>query len=195
MTAMIRVTDTAQDYFRRLMEQQGLDDVGLRMLVSQPGTPAADCQLAFCPEGEQTAEDVVVPLDGFNLYIDAGSAPWLDDAVVDYETDDLGGQISVKAPNIKGGAPEDDASLAERVDYVLQAEVNPTVAAHGGRVALVEVTTDNVVVLQFGGGCHGCGMVDVTLKQGIEKTLKERVPEIAGVRDVTDHATGENPYY
>lgn len=192
---MIRVSDTAQDYFRRLMKQQGLDDVGLRMLVSQPGTPAADCQLAFCPEGEQVANDVVVPLDGFNLYIEAGSASWLDDALVDYETDDLGGQISVKAPNIKGEQPDDDAALAERVDYVLQAEINPAVAGHGGVVTLVEVTTDNIVVLQFGGGCHGCGMVDVTLKEGIEKTLKERCPEIAGVRDVTDHTTGQNPYY
>ena len=192
---MIRVSDTAQDYFRRLMEQQGLDDVGLRMLVSQPGTPAADCNLAFCPEAEKAADDVVVPLDGFNLYIDADSAPWLDDALVDYETDDLGGQISVKAPNIKGERPDEDAALAERVDYVLQAEINPAVAGHGGVVTLVEVTTDNIVVLQFGGGCHGCGMVDVTLKEGIEKTLKERVPEIAGIRDATDHAAGQNPYY
>ena len=86
-------------------------------------------------------------------------------------------------------------ALAERVDYVLQAEINPAVAGHGGVVTLVEVTADNMVVLQFGGGCHGCGMVDVTLKEGIEKTLKERVPEIAGVRDVTDHAAGQNPYY
>lgn len=192
---MIRVSDTAQDYFRRLMEQQGLDDVGLRMLVSQPGTPGADCQLAFCPEGEQESDDVIVPLEGFNLYIDATSAPWLDDAMVDYESDDLGGQISVKAPNIKGEAPDGSASLADRVDYVLQAEINPAVASHGGVVTLVEVTTENVVVLQFGGGCHGCGMVDVTLKEGIEKTLKERVPEIEAVRDVTDHSTGENPYY
>jgi Fe/S biogenesis protein NfuA len=192
---MISVTETAQDYFRRLMEQQGLDDVGLRMLVSQPGTPAADCQLAFCPEGEQESDDVIVPLEGFNLYIDATSAPWLDDAKVDYETDDLGGQISVKAPNIKGEPPDGAASLADQVDYVLQAEINPAIAAHGGVVTLVEVTTDNTVVLQFGGGCHGCGMVDVTLKEGIEKTLKERVPEIEAVRDVTDHATGENPYY
>ena len=193
---MIKVSDTAQDYFRRLMEQQGLEDVALRMLVSQPGTPAADCQLAFCPEGEQASDDVVVSLDGFDLYIDADSAPWLDDARVDYETDDLGGQISVKAPNIKGEPPDEAASsVAQRVDYVLQEEINPSVAAHGGVVTLVEVTTENVVVLQFGGGCHGCGMVDVTLKEGIEKTLKERVPEIVGVRDATDHATGENPYY
>lgn len=192
---MIQVSDSAQQYFLRLMEQQDLEDVALRMLVIQPGTPAADCQLGFCSEGEQASDDVTVPLAGFNLYIDAASAPWLDDALVDYEPSDLGGQITVKAPNIKGQAPGADAPLAERVDYVLQSEINPMVAAHGGIVTLVDVTEDRTVVLQFGGGCHGCGMVDVTLKQGIETTLRERIPEIAGVRDVTDHAAGENPYY
>lgn len=192
---MISVSESAQDYFRHLMEQQDLEDVALRMHVSSPGTPAADCQLGFCEEGEQAADDVRVGLSGFNLYVDAASAPWLEDAVVDYEAGEMGGQITVKAPNIKGTAPDDGAPLADRVDYILQAEINPMVAAHGGIVSLVDVTEDHVVVLQFGGGCHGCGMVDVTLKQGIEQTLRERIPEITGVRDITDHATGENPYY
>ena len=65
----------------------------------------------------------------------------------------------------------------------------------GGRVSLVEVATGNIVVLKFGGGCHGCGMADVTLKQGIETTLRARLPEISQVRDATDHASGENPYF
>ncbi len=78
---------------------------------------------------------------------------------------------------------------------MLDAEINPRLAAHGGRVSLVEVTEACEVVLQFGGGCHGCGMVDMTLKEGIEKSLKEQIPEVTGVLDATDHSTGENPYY
>jgi Fe/S biogenesis protein NfuA len=88
-----------------------------------------------------------------------------------------------------------EAGLVERVRYVLEAEVNPRIAAHGGRVSLLEIDANGVVLLQFGGGCHGCGMVDVTLKHGVEKTLRERVPEITEVRDATDHAGGSNPYY
>jgi Fe/S biogenesis protein NfuA len=81
------------------------------------------------------------------------------------------------------------------VRYVLDAEINPQLASHGGRVTLLEIDAQGAVLLQFGGGCHGCGMVDVTLKQGVEKTLRERVPEITAVRDATDHAVGEKPYY
>jgi Fe/S biogenesis protein NfuA len=78
---------------------------------------------------------------------------------------------------------------------VLDAEVNPKLASHGGQVSLVSVEADATIVLQFGGGCHGCGMVDVTLKQGVEKTLRERIPEITAVRDATDHSEGRKPYY
>ena len=88
-----------------------------------------------------------------------------------------------------------DAELSERVAWVLETEVNPGLASHGGMVVLEQVTEDLRVVLRFGGGCHGCGMVDVTLKEGIETTLKGHFPEISGVVDATDHSTGENPYY
>ncbi len=65
---------------------------------------------------------------------------------------------------------------------------------HKGHVTLTEITGEGIVVLNFGGGCHGCSMVDITLKQGVEKTLLEKVPGVTGVRDSTDHATGDAPY-
>ena len=78
--------------------------------------------------------------------------------------------------------------------WTIEQEINPQLAQHKGHVSLQEVTADGVVVLRFGGGCHGCGMADVTLKQGIEKTLMEKVPGVTAVRDATDHATGAAPY-
>jgi len=72
--------------------------------------------------------------------------------------------------------------------------VNPGLAAHGGQVSLEDIV-DNVAVLQFGGGCQGCGMVDVTLKEGVEKTLMSRIPELSGVRDVTDHTDTSHAFY
>ena len=88
-----------------------------------------------------------------------------------------------------------DASVVERVRHVIESEINPQLASHGGRVSLREITADGVVELQFGGGCHGCGMVDKTLRGGVEKTLKARVPEVTGVADATDHDSGSTPYY
>ena len=91
-------------------------------------------------------------------------------------------------------APAQDASLVERVRYVIDNEVNPQLASHRGHVTLESVDADGTVYLRFGGGCHGCGMADVTLKQGIERTLIDKVPGVSAVRDATDHATGAAPY-
>ena len=192
---MIEVSGTAQRYFRRLIQQQDETDLGLRIRVIDPGTPRASCDLQFCPEGQQQVSDISVELADFNLYVSADSADWLLEAEIDFEEDAAGGQLSIRAPNIKGSMPGEDADLSERVAWVLETEINPGLASHGGMVALEAITAEQEVVLRFGGGCHGCGMVDVTLKEGIEKTLKGHFPEITGICDATDHSTGENPYY
>ena len=86
-------------------------------------------------------------------------------------------------------------ALEDKINYVLFNEVNPGLAAHGGNVSLLEVTEDRHAVLKFGGGCQGCSAVDMTLKEGVERTLCERIPELAGVRDLTDHSDNSNAYY
>jgi len=102
----------------------------------------------------------------------------------------------LKAPNAKAKKVADDAPLIERVDYVIQSQINPQLASHGGQVMITEITDDGLAILQFGGGCNGCSMVDVTLKDGIETQLLELFPnELTGVRDVTEHMRGEHSYY
>ena len=90
--------------------------------------------------------------------------------------------------------PLEDKDVKEKVQKILDEMINPAIASHGGFVDLLDVK-ENLVYLRLGGGCQGCGMVNVTLKQGIEATLKEEIPQIAGVIDQTDHAGGTNPYY
>jgi Fe/S biogenesis protein NfuA len=89
----------------------------------------------------------------------------------------------------------ENATLEERINYILYSEINPSLASHGGEVSLIEVLDQETAVLQFGGGCQGCGMVDLTLKDGVEKSLIEQVSEIKKVIDVTDHTYRENAYY
>lgn len=192
---MIEVSRNAQKYFKRLIDQQDTPGLGLRISVLDPGTPRASCDLQFCPQGEHETTDQGMEFSDFNLYVAQDSADWLTEAEIDFEQDNSGGQLAIKAPNIKGNMPKEDAKLDERVGWILETEINPGLASHGGKVALQEITADMVVVLQFGGGCQGCGMADVTLKQGIETALKGHFPEITEVRDATDHSTGENPYY
>lgn len=192
---MIEITEGAQTYFRRLIEQQDDDDLALRISVNHAGTPGASCDLQFCPGGQNMPDDHELDFAGFSLFVAKASAPWLEKAQIDFEEDDTGGQLTIKAPGIKGSEPSAEASLEDRIGWLLETEVNPALASHGGRVGLVEITEKKEVVLQFGGGCQGCGMADVTLKQGIEQTLMRNIPEITAVLDATDHHSGTNPYY
>ncbi|MDC7827705.1 MULTISPECIES: Fe-S biogenesis protein NfuA [Pseudomonas] len=194
MSAII-ITDAAQDYLADLLEKQNTPGIGIRIFITQPGTQYAETCIAYCKPGEEKPDDQPIGLKSFTAYLDAVSQPFLEDALVDYATDRMGGQLTIKAPNAKVPMVNEDSPLNERVDYYLQTEINPGLASHGGMVSLVDIVDDNVAVLRFGGGCQGCGQVDLTLKDGVERTLLERIPELTAVRDVTDHTNRENAYY
>ncbi len=191
----LTITDAAHDYLADLLSKQSTPGSGIRVFITQPGTQYAETCIAYCKPGEQKAEDTALGLASFTAWIDAVSEPFLEDAVVDYATDRMGGQLTIKAPNAKVPMVNEDSPINERISYYLQTEINPGLASHGGEVSLIDVVDDGIAVLKFGGGCQGCGQVDFTLKEGIEKTLIERIPELKGVRDVTDHTNKENAYY
>lgn len=191
---MIQISESAQAHFRKLIAREDIPGLGVKLAAIEPGTARADVRLEFAERADLQGDEWSIDCEGFTLWLDAASAPFLDGAQIDYETRATGGQLQIRAPKIKGEAPPDSASLVERVRWVIEHEVNPQLAMHRGMVSLEEVTADGVVVLRFGGGCHGCGMVDATLKNGIEKTLLAKVPGVTAVRDATDHDTGQAPY-
>jgi Fe/S biogenesis protein NfuA len=193
--AMISLSASAQDHFRKLIEQQALPGLGIRLLATDPGTPKGDCHLEFSEPSDRDGSEWEVECEGFSMFVDSASVPFLDSAMIGFDRSPTGGQLTIRAPALRGGVPGEGAGVVERVRYVIESEINPQLASHGGRVSLREVTAEGVVVLQFGGGCHGCGMVDATLRGGVERTLKARVPEVTGVRDATDHASGSSPYF
>ena len=191
---MITLSDSAQDHFSKLVVQQGIDGLGIRLKAVNAGTPKGDYHLEFCEPSDLDGTEWEIECRDFSLYVDSASRPFLDGATIDFDKSPTGGALTIRAPGLRGTPPDENASVVERVRYVIESEINPQLASHGGRVSLREITGEGVVVLQFGGGCHGCGMVDATLRGGVERTLKERVPEVTGVADATDHSTGENPY-
>ena len=191
---MIDITESAQAHFRKLIERESMPGLGVRLSALHAGTPRADVRLEFAGPDDLKGDEWAVDCQGFTLWVDAASAGVLDGASIDYEHKATGGQLQIRAPKIKGEAPPEAASLVERVRWVVENDVNPQLAQHRGHVTVQEVTAEGVVVLRFGGGCHGCGMADVTLKQGIEKTLMDKVPGVTAVRDATDHETGDAPY-
>jgi Fe/S biogenesis protein NfuA len=176
---MIRISEAAQSHFQKLLADQP-DGTCIRVFVVNPGMANAECGVSYCPPDSVEPDDERLPFNGFDAVVDSGSAPFLEDAAIDFEEQEMGSQLTLKAPNAKAR----------------KAEINPQLASHGGQVMIAEITDDGVAILQFGGGCNGCSMIDVTLKNGIEKELLERFPEeVTGVRDITDHEHGEHSYY
>ena len=192
---MVNITESAQAYLKELLDKQETEGMGIRMFVSNPGTPQAETCIAYSRPGEEQEGDEKVQYEGFYAYFEGRSLPFLEDAKVDYSADQMGGQLTIRAPNSKMPSITDDSPVEDKVNYVLFNEINPGLASHGGQVELVEFTEDNFAILRFGGGCQGCSAVDMTLKEGVEKTLREKIPELAGVKDVTDHSDTSNAYY
>ncbi|MBP7370971.1 MAG: NfuA family Fe-S biogenesis protein [Arenimonas sp.] len=191
---MIEITETAQKHFRHLLQSQGSDAVGIRVSAINPGTATADARLEFAEQGDLLGDEWQIECEGFSLFVDAQSVPFLNAAHIDITDSGTSTQLVIRAPNIKGKVPNTESPLAEQVIWLIDSEINPQLAAHKGKVSLDSIDADNIVYLRFGGGCHGCSMVDITLKQGVEKTMMAKIPQITAVRDATDHASGVAPY-
>ena len=189
----VTITESAQVYLAGLLEKQNCEGIGIRMFISDPGTPKAETCIAYSRPGEHNEEDVIIEYDQFKAYFELRSIPFLDDAKVDFAEDKFGGQLTIRAPNSRVPNVTDDSPIEDRINYLLHSEINPSLASHGGNVALAKID-DGYAVLEFGGGCQGCSSVSLTLKEGVEKTLMEKIPELKGVKDSTDHTDTSNAY-
>ena len=195
MNEIINITKSAEEYLAKLIDDKNETDLSIRIFISDPGTPKAETCLAYCKPDEAMPDDMILNLDLVSVNIEKRSVPFLKDCEVNFDNDTFGGQLTIKAPNARLPNISSDSSVEDRINYVIYNEINPMLEPHGGEVSLVEFNTNDEAVLQFGGGCQGCGMVDVTLKDGIEKTLIEQIPEVKSVKDLTDHSIDDNAYY
>ena len=195
MTNIVEITEGAEEYLGNLLKDSEEKDTNIRIFVSDPGSSKAETCIVYCKLGEQDPTDFSQNYESFNVFLDGKSLPFLKDAKVDYHPDKFGGQLTIRAPKSKTPFLSDESSIEDKINFYLHSEINPALASHGGEVSLIEVLDDNKAVLQFGGGCQGCSMIDVTLKDGVEKTLLENVPEITGIIDSTDHSLTENAYF
>lgn len=195
MATYVEITPDAVEYLAGLLEKQTVEGMSVRIFITQPGTRHAETCLAYCRPEEVNPADELQQMEKLRVYVEAMSIPYLEESKIDFAKDRMGGQLTIKAPNAKMPKVTADSPVEERIKYLLYTEINPGLASHGGEVSLVDFTDDGVAVLEFGGGCQGCSAVDMTLKDGVEATLKEKIPEITGVRDVTDHTDTENAYF
>ena len=188
---MLKFTDSARDMILRFAEAS--TDPKLR--IAMHGSPFAPEYEFSLVDEEPGPEDRIEPFEGFRVVMDPRSAEKMDGAVVDWVEGDRGTGFEVRNPNARRlGDAEPTGELATRVKQVLDTQINPAVASHGGHIDLVDVDGQDVYI-ELGGGCQGCGMARVTLRQGVERMLREAIPDLGQIVDVTDHAAGANPYY
>ena len=195
MNEIIEITKSGEEYLFKLIKDKNEVDLSIRIFITDPGTPKAETCLAYCNPDEIITDDIIINLELITVYIEKRSLPFLKDTIVNFDKDNFGGQLTIKAPNARLPNISKDSSIEDKINYVIYNEINPMLESHGGDVSLIEFNDKGIAILQFGGGCQGCGMVDLTLKEGIEKSLVEQIPEVVGVKDVTDHTIDVNAYY
>jgi Fe/S biogenesis protein NfuA len=189
---MIKVTEVAQEKIMEAIDNYKDPVIGIRVLANARSPFKVDYALAFVPEDGDKHNDEVIKFDNFSIYIDVENKKYFEGVTLDYQDSLQGGGFTfVDVPKVP---KEFKGTLAEKIIQVIDDQINPQISDHGGYVSLIDVKGTEVII-QMGGGCQGCGMANVTLKNGIEVALKEAIPEITAVYDVTDHANGKNPYY
>jgi Fe/S biogenesis protein NfuA len=186
---MINITEAAYQRISGLLDDEDRRGLALRLAIIGRRSSGFQYKLGLIREDEKGADDVVVDTGSFKVFIDAESAQNLQGATLDFQED--GAQSGFKIHNPNPGWTDPKAIAIQKL---LDEHINPAVAEHGGYITLLDVK-DDIAYVALGGGCQGCGMADVTLKQGIEAVITEEVPGIRQVIDATDHASGTNPYY
>jgi Fe/S biogenesis protein NfuA len=186
---MIEITKSAEKIIADLLQDESKSGMSLRMQIVGRGPGGFQYAVRFVPEDDQVAGDEAVQFDNFKVLIDPETAPKIKDSTLDYQEDEFQRGFLIDNPN-----PVWEDSTAQAVQELLDTKINPGLASHGGFVALLDYK-DDTAFIGFGGGCQGCGLVDVTLKQGVEVTIREALPQVKKVVDTTDHTTGTNPFY
>ncbi len=204
-TPVLTVTDQALAKVLELRtDEPAPQSLALWIEISGTSGDAYTYDMYFQATSDAGADAWTGVQDELTIVVPAASAPNMVGSVLDLNQNLMAGGMSIRNPNrpplpqasptMTGPPPDLSGDVAQRVIQVLDAQINPSIAAHGGHADLVAVT-DGAAYLRLSGGCAGCGMAAVTLSQGIEVAIKQSVPEIVRIVDVTDHASGTNPYY
>ena len=192
---MITLTDGALEVVRSYMDQSDGEFTALRIGISG-GTPLSpDFELTLVGPDDIRESEQKVDVGDLTIVVEEEFVPHLEGATVDFvqRVNESGFEISL-AETAQAAAPTLEGPLAERVKTVLETEINPAIASHGGTITLVGVE-DTEIYLEMGGGCQGCAMSRMTLRQGVERMVRQAVPEVTVIHDITDHASGENPFF
>lgn len=180
----IIITKSAQNYLANLLYNHNIA-TGVRIFINKK---YAEPSIEFCYK--LSDNDIKINLSKLNVYLDKESLPFIKNAVVDFTMDRLGGKLTIKIPKT-----ENNYDLENKVNFIIDNEINPSLASHGGFIRLIKITNKKIAILQFDGGCKGCVSVNLTLKKHVKRILLERIPDLTEIIDLTDHTDNTKAYY
>lgn len=201
-TPIVEITETARDMILSLRDGEDLPDLHLGLRITGVGSQGFVYETSFLRADDVGSTDIVEDHGGLPVAIALDSVENLRGAVLDLSGDGTGPGLVMRNPNVPspvlpGGDLEEmnlEGTTEEKIRQLLDERINPAIASHGGVASLIAVEGD-IAQMELGGGCQGCGLAAVTLRQGIEAAILDAIPEITEVVDVTDHALGTNPFY
>ncbi|WP_343192564.1 NfuA family Fe-S biogenesis protein [Buchnera aphidicola (Taiwanaphis decaspermi)] len=193
---MINITYKAQKYFYNLLKEQN-KNTGIKIFVINPGTSYAECGVSYCSNKKISKSYLKLKYDKFNIYIEKKSKPYLKNSKIDLLINKYETKLTMIAPMAKKKLSNysKNESLVNQIKKMLKLDINPMLMLHGGKVSLVKIDNKKYAILKFSGGCNGCSMINLTLKNSIEKKMLKIFPELSGVKDITEHNRGLHSYY
>jgi Fe/S biogenesis protein NfuA len=196
LKVMVTFTDKAREMVLSFMDQSEGELQALRINLRNGSPLAPGFELTLVSAEDAAPEDVSLDGGGFKVLLDPESASGLEGATVDFVERLNESGFELKTPARKNVAPVDrpTGAIAEKVQEILDQQVNPSIAAHGGQINLVDVKGTELY-MEMTGGCQGCAMSRLTLRQGVERMIRQAIPEITEIHDITDHDSGENPFF
>ncbi|HEU0077509.1 MAG TPA: NifU family protein [Longimicrobiaceae bacterium] len=200
---MIQITQAAREKIQSLVDAEVVREPALRIGLAPEAERRSPLQLPYVislvEREDKERTEIAINVEGIRVLLNLDTSNLLSGATIDWLQDEGGFQVRTPeparpAPRPSGAGPTASGPLAERVQAVFEELVNPRIASHGGAVELVDVEDSNVYI-RMSGGCQGCSASAATLRMGIERTLREEIPEVGEIHDVTDHDAGVNPYF
>ncbi|WP_343128158.1 NifU family protein [Buchnera aphidicola (Takecallis taiwana)] len=199
---MIHITERAQKYLKSLLCKQDKKN-NLRISIQYPGTEDAECKMSYDTYQTVLNQDIELQYDGFNIYIQKSFAPYLRDSKIDLIGNQMNQKLMLLAPNVINKAVIHNNSVQTSVEktpifievqYFIDCHINPMLSMHGGKIILVDISEEKYVMIRFVGGCNGCTMSNITLKNSIEKKILSHFPDLSGVQDITKHNRGAHSF-
>lgn len=201
---MIQLSDQARARIDALVDAGAVRDPALRIALA-PGAEGErspldrEYAISLVEREDKQKTEIAINLDGIRVLLNLDTSNLLSGARIEWSDADGGFRVEVPRPAprhvpVAAGDISSWGPLAEKVQLVFDTLVNPRIASHGGAVELVDVAED-VIYVRMTGGCQGCAASALTLRQGIERMVREEIPEVRDIVDLTDHDAGANPYY